>query len=624
MSNYLDDINPQNMLNALRKVVQDVAEMKGATLNVNQLDEITTDMGTILAGEFRSGNGVEPGSGFTGVRMMYPGVEHGSETYNLAGELLDVLQFGLRLSDGAGVFAGGKGVIDASGINLNGLMYALRHYAEDPDGANPRYGRFEMVYPEGSTVPALAITYLDATASEALGTNRGFELGDFSQWTKTTETHGTWQLSSDNPQAGSYDVMFDCVTDITYARQGVLTSDRVAVTAGYKYEFSHYLRDDRLNPGSTPGSTTTAVEVKVKWYNHASAGSVIRTDTITAISDSGIGEDWTQKTTPLTAPAGALSCEIEITITTAINQAAEMVHLDSFSINNVQMSRRLIFAPNLLYEDDDGIGRVLAGRQEISPAHAPTAVLRAGAGIDAGQHSYVVTLVGSTGETPASPASATITHTVANGQSTLTIPLGPQETTARRIYRTIAGGTDYFLLATLADNTTTAYTDVTADAALGAAVPLINTTIDNPLYPTYALHRWYLCKSNRKGAGVTGAWTTSQGASGPFGFLSYGCVSTSAALGDWCEFDVFLAKGTYTMLVDYYRASGAGIMSFYLDDSTTAFATLNLAGSSGAYQLVTTGIEIPTDGLHHVRAVMTGSTSGTYAFYVADAEFVRE
>src|SRR5262249_42315303 len=40
--------------------------------------------------------------------------------------------------------------------------------------------------------------------------------------------------------------------------------------------------------------------------------------------------------------------------------------------------------------------------------------------------------------------------------------------TQRKIYRTKVGGSSYFLLTTLADNTSTTYTDNIADASLGA------------------------------------------------------------------------------------------------------------------------------------------------------------
>lgn len=48
--------------------------------------------------------------------------------------------------------------------------------------------------------------------------------------------------------------------------------------------------------------------------------------------------------------------------------------------------------------------------------------------------------------------------------------------TARKIYRTTAGGSTYKLLATLSDNTTVIYTDNIADGSLGANAPTSNTT----------------------------------------------------------------------------------------------------------------------------------------------------
>jgi uncharacterized phiE125 gp8 family phage protein len=58
------------------------------------------------------------------------------------------------------------------------------------------------------------------------------------------------------------------------------------------------------------------------------------------------------------------------------------------------------------------------------------------------------------------------------------IPLGGASVTARKLYRTAAGGSTYLLLATIADNTTTTYTDNIADASLGAGAPTTNTTGD--------------------------------------------------------------------------------------------------------------------------------------------------
>jgi hypothetical protein len=57
------------------------------------------------------------------------------------------------------------------------------------------------------------------------------------------------------------------------------------------------------------------------------------------------------------------------------------------------------------------------------------------------------------------------------------IAVGPSATTARNVYRTAAGTTAPLkLLATIADNTTTTYSDTKADAALGAAAPVTDNS----------------------------------------------------------------------------------------------------------------------------------------------------
>jgi len=60
------------------------------------------------------------------------------------------------------------------------------------------------------------------------------------------------------------------------------------------------------------------------------------------------------------------------------------------------------------------------------------------------------------------------------------IPTGPPAVTARRVYRTTANASPtlvaYHLVVTLADNTTTTYTDTTPDAGLGGGMPTANTT----------------------------------------------------------------------------------------------------------------------------------------------------
>lgn len=130
--------------------------------------------------------------------------------------------------------------------------------------------------------------------------------------------------------------------------------------------------------------------------------------------------------------------------------------------------------------------RLDESRKEPVPA-APTVarVSPAAAGdLSDGVYRYRVTFVTADGETDGGQISAAVTitdHTV-NGRVLVSeIPLGGALVTARRLYRTTANGATYFLLATLANNTATTYTDNIADAALGVGVPTVNTTGDAEL-----------------------------------------------------------------------------------------------------------------------------------------------
>jgi uncharacterized phiE125 gp8 family phage protein len=125
--------------------------------------------------------------------------------------------------------------------------------------------------------------------------------------------------------------------------------------------------------------------------------------------------------------------------------------------------------------------RIDSSNQEPAPG-AITVALGSGAGnVDNGAHRYLCTFVTSDGETEAGTISSAVTvaDKTVNGKVSLSaIPLGGSLVTSRKIYRTTAGGSTYLLLATIADNTTTAYTDNIADSSLGAEAPSTNTTGD--------------------------------------------------------------------------------------------------------------------------------------------------
>ncbi len=127
------------------------------------------------------------------------------------------------------------------------------------------------------------------------------------------------------------------------------------------------------------------------------------------------------------------------------------------------------------------------GGSYLTTAGAPTVAVNTAAGNLTGDYYYKVTFVNANGETQGGTASAVVSPS-AQQVDLSAIPIGGAGTTARKIYRTEAGGSTYKLAATINDNTTTTYTDNLADGDLGATAPTFNTTGDQVCSPdpTYA------------------------------------------------------------------------------------------------------------------------------------------
>lgn len=113
----------EEIYNLLQQIADDLIALPGKLLlapNQIKIDTGLSDMsetlGMIQAGEFRSGNGKEPNMGFSGIRTAYPPMSYNSTNWNLVGIENDVLQFGVRASDGKLIAGGGAVVLDTSGI----------------------------------------------------------------------------------------------------------------------------------------------------------------------------------------------------------------------------------------------------------------------------------------------------------------------------------------------------------------------------------------------------------------------------------------------------------------------------------------------------------------------------
>jgi hypothetical protein len=82
------------------------------------LSDISKRLGLVMAGEFRAGNGIEPGLGFSGVRLGYPAFVYENDTWNFVGISDDVLQVGISADDGKMYFGAGTGILDVEGIKI--------------------------------------------------------------------------------------------------------------------------------------------------------------------------------------------------------------------------------------------------------------------------------------------------------------------------------------------------------------------------------------------------------------------------------------------------------------------------------------------------------------------------
>jgi hypothetical protein len=132
---------------------------------------------------------------------------------------------------------------------------------------------------------------------------------------------------------------------------------------------------------------------------------------------------------------------------------------------------------DIVDQNGDSLGLVsgaglskLVGDQVAASSGTPTSAVGA-AGSLTGAYYYTVTFVTAQGETAPWPGTATVVNPSSQQVNLTSIPIGPAGTTARRIYRTPATPTDpkdYRFLVEISDNTTTTYTDNTADGSLGS------------------------------------------------------------------------------------------------------------------------------------------------------------
>jgi len=112
-------------------------------------------------------------------------------------------------------------------------------------------------------------------------------------------------------------------------------------------------------------------------------------------------------------------------------------------------------------------------RHGVYPPTETASYVTGAAGSPNGAYTYKFVFVNSA-SVESNPSTACATIVVASTKVEITsIPVAPQSwgVSSRRIYRTVTSGSTWLRLTTIADNTTTTYSDNTADADLGTTAP---------------------------------------------------------------------------------------------------------------------------------------------------------
>lgn len=585
MSDYLADLNPGNLVNVVKQLAADVAQLKGRTVNIDSMDELTTDLGTMMAGEFRAGNGVEPGERFTGGRYGFPGFEYAGKQWFLVGVKNDTMMVGLDLETGSIYGAGGDLLIDDEGLTIAGLRSGIEINAIAVSPFYNRHFLMETIFNK-SFIPSGALTLVDDDGDELL-TNGDFELGDLSNW--TPDDASEWSVNNEKPFEGVY-----CAKcELGVIDSGTLTSNQYAVTENVPYHITGRVAAD---------SYFGYPNVYVDWYDAASGGNVLLSELVKQTFAGEIdGFLWKRYSCYLIAPKGALGMKVRLY---SASQGEVKIYYDCISVKPCTIMRRLILGAEAEYFDGEKYRRLVTGKKTLFTPPAPTAALvTTGTGnVNNGAHLYKVTFADAEGETIASAASNSVTTDGTHKQVTVTIPLGPIGTVLRKIYRTAAGGINYSLLAVVSDNTTMTYTDNIADASLGSVVPTLNTTGGLSLYPTNP--EVFGDAFVRNGSDLM-EWLFNTS----IYFSGYAEAPTTWAIGDNYRAGFMAKKGTYTFNAYLFKSTVRGIVDGFID-GVSIFANLDLYASTLTnYLKRVTSVVIDQDGWHEVSFVITGKNA---------------
>lgn len=605
--------DPYDLIGVENNIIDEMKALKKVQGRIFRKNVRAQDMGDIIEN-----------TDIFGARFIAPAEDSGADPTDSAFSGSFLAGEEQILSDGnfwlAKVVAG----LVSMGFGSNGIFSRL--FSDvltqvSDDGTTYRKGRLGMFSPNGLSAPAFGVNFQDNNVSlTELLTNGGFETGDMTGWTTVVDGSGSgrgvitsWKTPMSPAPAGS--IYFGCPGGVAGANYEYTQTVNVSASTIYLLSFYGFYN-------------LAAGKITVEFYSGAAAtGTLLSSFTKTSGST---GSLWVFNTAYIFSPATAVSAKIRM-----INDAggSSFPGFDGVSFKNVAISNYFGFHPSasaLISSQLDG-GYIM-GRVPVNGMHIPrveeakdklTATAGAAGNVNVGTHYLITTFVDAYGETDADlgQASSVVVSASAKTVALTAIPLGRWGTVARKVYATIAGATStdptaYYLLTTIADNTTTTATYNVTDASLvaGARLPTVNTTGSRPMFPQVPVI-W----ADELISNATQAITT--GVAQPY-YYYRGPAAADANDGDTYEGSFWCAAGTYTIHTLGWGFTTSPKVDYYIDNVLVSSGQ-DWYNTASAEKTISS-VVIATSGYHHLLIKVNGknASSTDYRFMTTKIWFM--
>jgi len=607
-----------NILDGVSELRKTLLRMQQQDIQADTLDEVSQDLGTVLAGELRYGEGDpdDPENPFSGMRILWPPQEFPAGSgrfWTLLAMGANVLQVGIDATSGRLLAAAGAWQVGTDGQKMSGVGYYLE---QEASGLEPRVGRMGMETIEGQDNPSWMLRYVEP-ADAVTGTNLDFESGTLSGWTVEANSWGVAMVENSHWARAALNA--------TAWEAGLLSADLTGLSANQVYELRFRWRGTLNKHASEPGMAMW-IEASVQWYDASNALIGTQVTVYEKLTSAGTATRVT--THNITSPAGASKARIRLrSYLAAGSLSTGEVLYDDVALRQMAVNNYLGFEPGRgdvitrVLPGSNAPGRVLAAKRTLPAPAAPRYGSAATGGVSSlGVHKLACTFLDDFGETLLG-AQAEVTVTNEEHQFVIQVPVGPPGTRGRRLYATTAGGTVFYLLNGQClpdggqpddDNTTVVLNNVRLyDAFIlaGGAAPKADTSGANEVLPVSG------CVFFDQAMLLAGK-TLTRYANTALDCGEAWWNSTNPADGDEYVLPLWLAAGTYTLKLTGAKASTGALLDVYLDGVrlTTAGALDLYASSVTYYETSFSGVAVAEPGCHRVTIRVNGKRSSSSGY----------